>query len=108
VFLQLMMENAMLIVGATLTAWLVAGWVGAGVRPYLPAVLYDPWFDPRTAVVLVAFMLVGGVVSGLIPALQTVRNASSLPQQQSSAMSRGRALTRDGLLAAQVALTLVL
>lgn len=108
VFLQLATENLMLTVVASVAAWLVAGWVGTGVRVYLPSVSYDPWFDGRMLVVLAVFLFVGGILSGLIPALQTIRNSSSLPQQQSGATGRGRGLVRDGLLAAQVALTLVL
>jgi predicted permease len=108
VFLQLLMENVLLTVAAALAAWLVAGWVGTGVSAYLPSVTYHPWFDARMAAVLSAFLLVGGIVSGLIPALQTARHSSSLPQQHSSPTSRRRAVIRDGLLAGQVALTLVL
>lgn len=108
VFLQLVTENMMLTVAAAVAAWLVAGWVGSGVQTYLPSVSYHPWFDARMATVLVAFLFAGGVLSGLIPALQTVRSSSSLPQQHSSATGRGRGFVRDGLLAGQVALTLVL
>lgn len=108
VFLQLMTENIMLTLAAALAAWLVAGWVGTGIRPYLPFVSYHPWFDARMTMVLAAFLFIGGLLSGLLPALQTVRRSSSLPQQQSSRTGRGRELVRDGLIAVQVALTLVL
>jgi predicted permease len=106
VFAQLIAENVMLTMAATAVAWLVAGWVGSAITPFIPAATFDPWFDRRTAAVLIAFLAGAGILSGIVPAMQTAR--PTMRGTHPHAAGGRRALLREGLLAGQVAVTLVL
>jgi putative ABC transport system permease protein len=105
-FLQLIGENLILTAAAGGTAWLIAGWTGLAAASFIPAMPYDVWFDARMTTLLVVFLAVTTLLSGVVPALQTVRLTTSTGGHDRRGTLRQTSI--QWLLTGQIAVTLVL
>jgi predicted permease len=108
VFVQLLAEQLMLVAACLAAAWLVSGWIGSGLGRFFPSSLHDPWMDVRTLAILAAVTVAAGLVSSLVPAMQTARTGALALWRSGPSNTDGRSRTRDVLIVVQVALALVL
>lgn len=107
-FLQLFIENLMLTAVSLVAAWGVASAITSVLSAFFPQLARDTWFDPRSLVVLAAFTLGAGLVSGTVPALQAARAQKGGLWRTGQDVSHCRAYWRRALIVGQVALALLL
>jgi len=106
-FAQLLMENLVLATLCCGVAVLFAMWIGRALRAFLPIGGNDI-FDLRSAVVLIGFAAIAGLLSGVVPALQASRADLVGHFRSGLAVRHSRIVFRHVMLTAQVALALVL
>ncbi len=106
-FAQLLMENLVLATLCCGVAVLFAVWIGRALRAFLPIGGADV-FDVRSAVVLIGFAAVAGLLSGVVPAFQASRADLVGHFRSGLAVRHARIVFRHVMLTAQVALALVL
>jgi predicted permease len=109
---QMLVESVMLVAigggaGLVLAVWLRA--LAAAFIPHLPfPVTIDLTFDVRVLAFAVGVSLATGILAGLVPALQASRDHLAALRDEAQATGRRGQRVRNGLVAAQVALALLL
>jgi len=110
-FQQVLLETIGLMIVATGAALVVAQWTGSSVRRLLlPTVqMANPVVGARTITFVIATALVGSIVLALLPAMQAAKHDEfGVIRAGTRAGTYGRSLVRDGLVALQAGLSLLL
>jgi macrolide transport system ATP-binding/permease protein len=111
---QLLIENLMVAVAGGAAALLIARWTAGMLVLFVPPTPYPIGFHASLSLRVVAFSValtvVTALVSGLLPALRGSRSdvAVALKDAAPANIGGGRARLRQGLVVAQVALSLLL
>ena len=109
---QLLVENLILFMLATLAALPLAVWINAllgRLTPTLPgAVQLDLSLDPRTVLFVLVLAVTCGLLFGLAPSRLALRTVSTLSGSRSATAGRERLRLRHGLVTLQVGLSLAL
>jgi predicted permease len=103
----LLVESVMLATAGGVAGLLIATWAAEILRSYFPNLVLS--LNPQLALIGFGVALFTGVATGIAPALQSTRPDMVLAMKEGSAgAGRPRSMVREGLIVAQVALSVLL
>jgi predicted permease len=105
---QVLTEHLLLAAASAVVALGMAAWIGVLVEPFFPAVTAETMLNARLFAMLGVCALVAGLLSGVVPAIQTSRADATRLSRSGHAATREHSAFRSSLLVAQVALALAL
>jgi predicted permease len=110
----LLVESALLAGAGGVAGWVIAQWATSMLRAYFGvgaagALNVDLSMDPRIAVAGLGIAVFTGVATGLAPAIRATRTAmAGAMKEGTSGGGRPRSIVREGLIVAQVAVSVLL
>jgi predicted permease len=103
----LLAESVMLAAAGSVAGLQIAIWATEVLRAYF--LHLDLSLEPRIVLIGLGVALVTGVATGIVPALQSTRPDLALAMKEgTSGVGRPRSIVREGLIVAQVALSVLL